>query len=104
MGARMFIAVRSDTLVNCRQVSREGYDFGESHRCRHLDVGMSWAGDRPPPSCFADKGSDQLTLRNAERVRDVLTSMLRIRAVAFARLFCWYGMGHGVLPTGRTVI
>lgn len=88
MGARMFIAVGSDTLVNCRQFSREGYDCGESHRCRHLDVGMSWAGERPPLPCFADKGSDQLTLRNAERVRDVLTSMLRTRAVASARLFC----------------
>ncbi|MEM9474916.1 MAG: hypothetical protein AAGA71_06465 [Pseudomonadota bacterium] len=88
MGARMFIAVGSQTLVDSRQVSREGYDFGESHRCRHPDVGMSWAGDRPPLFCFADKGSDQLTLRNAERVRDVLTSMLRTKGVAFARLFC----------------
>ena len=104
MGARMFIAVGADALVDGRQVSRERYDFGESHRCRHLDVGMSWAGERPPLSCFANKSSDQLTFRSTERVRDVLTSMLRPDGVASARLFCWYGMGHGVLPTGRTVI
>lgn len=88
MGARMFIAVGSDTLVDCRQVSREEYDFGESHRCSHLGVGMSWADDRPPLSCFANKGNDQLTFRSPERVRDVLTSMLRTKGVAFARLFC----------------